>query len=167
MIGYCFTPYRQYFSHIPLRLYVKSYQFWNFEFSLSALTSLLFFRNLVKRSLSAKGGCYSWHGTRPIWRTFDNHWASIYESIGTKHPWVDGVQDGQCSSPRGLNREILKMHWQKSSLSLISKFVPLLSQRGDMSKYWCLLYFIFTFFIQPKRCYLINGLLLSLIYFLG
>ena len=47
-------------SAIRRRLLVKCEQFWNFQVSLSALTS---HQTAVKRLFACQGGCYPWHGT--------------------------------------------------------------------------------------------------------
>ena len=40
----------------------------------------------------------------------------ISTKLGTKHPWVKGIQvcsnDGSCPFPRGDNYEIAKIHWR-------------------------------------------------------
>ena len=46
-----------------------------------------------------------------------NHWAN-FNQIGTKHPWVKGIQvcsnKGSCPFPRGDNYEKVKIHWRKN-----------------------------------------------------
>ena len=86
--------------------------------------------------------CYSWHSIKLKllfnWRNlkffFSRTTGSISSKLGTKHPWVMGIQvcsnEGPCPFPIGDNYEIEKIHWQKFKIFFSRTIVPISTKHG-------------------------------------
>ena len=58
----------------------------------------------------------------------------ILTKLGTKYPWVKGIQvcsnEGPHSSPRGDNNEIAKIHWRNSKIFFFRTNEPISTKLG-------------------------------------